>query len=207
MVIRILLTAWAVFFMSLPGQGIADEGAVAFLAEWSVPVPQPDGIIVCHGYGCQVRTEVGLSNADQTHLASLMARGRTSAAAERRAIAAAVAWFDRRVGPEAGTTGRIARAGIATASDPRQMDCIDLSLNNTGLFLILEELHLLHHHLVARPVGRGALIDGRLPHATAVLRDSHDGREWAFDSWTHRFGEQPDVKPLAAWLADPDLSL
>lgn len=201
MSIRKLPLVLAILAASLAAGLAADEGAVAFLAEWSVPVPHPDGIVVCHGYGCQMRTPVGLGKADADSLRRLMAPARTSAAAERRAIATTIAWFDRRVGREAGTTGRIANAGISNAGDPGQMDCIDLSLNNTGLFLILEELRLLHHHQVMRPVARGFLIDGRGPHATPVLRDMHDGRDWAFDSWTHRFGELPDVMPLSTWMS------
>jgi hypothetical protein len=79
------------------------------------------------------------------------------------------------------------------------MDCIDTSRNTTSLLLVLEQLHLLRHHKVEGPEARGFLLDGRGPHATAVLLDTQSGREWAVDSWTHNYGERPDVLPLDEW--------
>jgi hypothetical protein len=43
-------------------------------------------------------------------LRNFLAAGHTSAAAERKAVAAAGAWFDKRVGPVAGTANHVARA-------------------------------------------------------------------------------------------------
>jgi hypothetical protein len=155
---------------------------------------------VCHDFGCAQRTPVGLSSGDLAALSSLMASGRASAEAERRAVAAAGAWFDRRIGPAAGTTHRVARAnGFGSQNTVGQMDCIDTSRNSTSLLLILEQLHLLHHHKVEAPEARGFLLDGRGPHATAVLTDIHTGKQWAVDSWTHKYGEKPDVMPLDVW--------
>jgi len=166
----------------------------------SLSPPSPRLVIVCHDFGCQQRTPIGLGPGDLATLASLLAPGRASAEAERRAVAAAEAWFDRRVGPEAGTTHRVARAtGLGGQGTKGQMDCIDTSRNSTSLLLILEQLHLLHHHKVEGPEARGFFLDGRGPHATAVLTDIHTGKQWAVDSWTHKYGEQPDVMPLDVW--------
>src|SRR5262245_60616419 len=170
-------------------------------ASVSLSLPTTRQVIVCHGFGCAQRTPIGLSSADLTKLASLLAPGRASAEAERKAVAAAEAWFDRRIGPEAGTTRRMARAtGIGSQGQVGQMDCIDTSRNSTSLLLILEQLRLLRHHKVEGPEARGYLLDGRGPHATAVLTDIHTGRKWAVDSWTHKYGEQPDVMPLDVWM-------
>jgi hypothetical protein len=133
-----------------------------------------------------------------------MATGRATSMAERRAIASAVSWFDRRIGPAAGTTHRVDHAGAHESGNPGQMDCIDLSTNNTSLLLVLEQLHLLHHHKVEPPVSRGILIDMRLPHTTAVIEDIHSGRDWAVDNWTYKFGELPDVEPVERWKVDRD---
>jgi hypothetical protein len=169
-------------------------------ASVSLSPPTTRLVVICHDFGCTQRTPVGLGPGDLAKLSSLLASGRASAEAERRAVAAAAAWFDRRVGPEAGTTHRIARAGgLDGQSAVGQMDCIDTSRNSTSLLLILEQLHLLHHHKVEGPEARGFLIDGRGPHATAVLTDIHTGRQWAVDSWTHKYGEKPDVIPLDVW--------
>ena len=169
-------------------------------ASVSLSLPTPRLVIVCHDFGCQQRTPVGLGPGDLATLTSLLASGRASAEAERRAVAAAEAWFDRRVGPAAGTTHRVARAnGLGAQNTVGQMDCIDTSRNSTSLLLILEQLHLLHHHKVEAPEARGFLLDGRGPHATAVLTDIHTGKQWAVDSWTHKYGERPDVMPLDEW--------
>jgi hypothetical protein len=77
----------------------------------SLSPPSPRLVVICHGFGCAQRTPIGLGAGDIATLSSLLAPGRASAEAERRAIAAAWAWFDRRIGPAAGTTHRVARAG------------------------------------------------------------------------------------------------
>jgi hypothetical protein len=143
-----------------------------------------------------------LGSGDRAKLAELLATGRASAEAERRAVAAAVAWFDRRVGPQVGTTGRVARAGFLTQTGPGQMDCIDTSRNITSLLLILDQLRLMKHHQVDSPVARGLLLDGRGPHATAVLRETRSGKKWAVDNWTRRYGERPDVLPIEQWMSE-----
>jgi hypothetical protein len=186
-----LLAAQSCAFALSPSEGFA---AV------SLAPPSTKQVVICHGFGCQWRTAIGLSAGDHATLAELLAPGRSSAAAERAAVAAAAAWFDRRVGPASGTTHRIARAG-ATQQGPGQMDCIDTSRNTTSLLVILDQLKLLHHHKVEGPEARGFLLDGRGPHATAVLTDVHTGKKWAVDSWTHRYGERPDVMPLDAWMS------
>ena len=173
----------------------------------SLTLPTTNLVVVCHGFGCEHRTAIGLSASDRAKLAELLAAGRASAEAERRAVAAATAWFNRRVGPSAGTTRRIARAGALTQHDPGQMDCIDTSRNNTSLFLILDQLHLFHHHKVEGPEARGYLIDGRGPHATAVLRDIRTGRKWAIDNWTRKYGDRPEVMPLDQWMTEGSRSL
>jgi hypothetical protein len=166
----------------------------------SLSPPTTRLVIICHDFGCAQRTPVGLGAADFAKLTSLLAPGRGSAEAERRAVAAAAAWFDRRVGPAAGTTHRVARAtGLGGQGRVGQMDCIDTSRNSTSLLVILEQLHLLRHHKVEGPEARGFLLDGRGPHATAVLTDIHTGKQWAVDSWTHKYGDQPDIMPLDVW--------
>ena len=85
-------------------------------------------------------------------LSTMLAPGRASPTFERRAVATAIAWWDRRIGPVAGTTGRVDHAGIDETGDPGQMDSIDTSTNNTSLFLLLDQLKLLRHHQVEPPV-------------------------------------------------------
>ncbi len=197
------MTRYAIFMCVIGALGASLSRASAITIDEayssvSLSPPTPRLVVVCHDFGCAQRTPVGLSAGDLATLSSLLAPGRASAEAERRAVAAAEAWFDRRVGPAAGTTHRIARANGIGAS-VGQMDCIDTSRNSTSLLLILDQLHLLHHHKVEGPEARGFLLDGRGPHATAVLTDIHTGKQWAVDSWTHKYGEKPDVIPLEVW--------
>ena len=173
--------------------------AAATYGELSVSPPTLSSISVCHGFGCKYRAELGLSAADHATLAKMLAAGRASAAAERKAIGNAGAWFDRRIGPVAGTTGHVARANRNYMFDKRQMDCIDSSRNTTSLLLVLDLLKLLRHHEVAEPVARGYLIDGRPPHVTAVLVEKATGTEWAVDSWTRAYGQAPEIMSLSLW--------
>jgi hypothetical protein len=179
----------------------ADNASViaATYGDLSVSPPTLSSIYVCHGFGCKYRAEVGLTDADRAALARMLAAGKASAAAERRAIGNAGAWFDRRIGPVAGTAGHVARANRVHMFDKRQMDCIDSSRNTTGLLLVLDQLNLLRHHEVAEPVARGYIIDGRPPHVTAVLVEKATGTEWAVDSWTRAYGQAPEIMRLSLW--------
>ena len=197
---RTTSAALAVLLCGLTQSYAYDLSIASAYAGLSLTLPTTKLVVVCHGFGCDYRTDIGLSVDDRAQLAQLLAPGRASADAERRAVAVAAVWFDRRVGPAAGTTRRIARAGVLTQQGRGQMDCIDTSRNMTSLFLIIDQLHLFHYHKVEGPEARGFLLDGRGPHATAVLRDIHTGRKWAIDSWTHRYGERPDVLPLDQWM-------
>ena len=182
-----------------PGHALAADPSVARrYHELSLLEPTTNRIMICHGFDCRLRAEVALTAGDRGRLAGILAGGQGSPAAERRAIASAIAWFDRRVGPAAGTTHRTARASFAQSA-PGQMDCIDTSSNTTSMLLVLEQLHLLHHHRVSAPVARGTVIS---PHATGVIVETKSGREWAVDTWTHNYGERPDVKPLEQWKSE-----
>jgi hypothetical protein len=199
---KLAVAALAVLLCGIPESQAYDAAIDLAYTEFSLKPPTAASVTVCHGFGCAYRTEIGLGSGDRARLTALLAAGRASAEAERRAVATAVAWFDRRVGPEAGTTGRIARAGFMTQTGPGQMDCIDTSRNVTTLLLVLDQLRLIKHHQVEGPVARGYLIDGRGPHATAVLRETRSGNKWAVDNWTRKYGEQPEVLPLEQWMSN-----
>src|SRR5579862_5922460 len=101
---------------------------------WGISAPNSASLIFCHGYGCNFRTQIGISGADHAHLTSLMAPGRASADAERHAIALTEAWFEKRVAPETGTAHAKARAstGWGVGGDPSQFDCVDTTANTTS---------------------------------------------------------------------------
>jgi hypothetical protein len=184
----------------LAATGATLAGVVdATYSGFSVTPPTPGMVFVCHGFGCKYRAEIDLTVADRTALAHFLGAGRSSAAAERKAIAEAGAWFDKRVGPVAGTTNHVARAGMKYMFDVRQFDCIDSSRNTTSLLLVLDQLKLLRYHDVDEPEARGYMIDGRPPHATAVLVEKATGIKWSIDSWTVGYGKPLEVMPLDRW--------
>ena len=178
-----------------------DPDVAAVYEELSLAGPTPQAVTICHGFGCKYRTPIAISDPDRKKLLQIMARGQASPQAEREALAVAVAWFQRRVAPEAGTAKAVARAGPLLSGERAQFDCIDASRNTTSTLLVLEQLRLLRFHQVRPPEARGILLDLRWPHATAVLREARAGQDWAVDSWTHNNGERPDVMPLSQWLA------
>lgn len=199
----VVVVAAVLFPACLSGPAAADTAAVvsATYDNYSLSAPTPDSVTICHGFECRYRSELALTASDRAVLARLMAAGMASAAAERRAVAAAGAWYDRRIGPIAGTQGHVARAGYAYAFESRgQFDCIDSSRNTTSLLLVLDQLKLLRHHRVAEPQARGYLIDGRPPHVTAVLTEKETGKKWTVDSWTRAYGQEPEIMPLPLWL-------
>ena len=202
-----LVTAAAVAaaFLLLASGARADRSSViaATYPEYSLSPPTTNHIVVCHNFGCAGRTEIGLTAADRHRLAAIMAGGRGSAKAERAAVGQAGAWFDRRIAHEAGTVNHKARAGgFSVGKAKGQFDCIDTSRNTTTLLLLLDMLKLLHHHSVEEPVARGYLLDGKGPHATAVLRETHNGTRWSVDAWTRSYGHSPEIMALDRWFEE-----
>src|SRR5215475_9940218 len=92
--------------------GDIDPGVASAFGGWGISAPSAGRVIFCHGYGCNFRTEIGISAADHARLAALMAPGRAWAEAERRALAQTEAWFEKRTAPEAGTAHAKARASV-----------------------------------------------------------------------------------------------
>jgi hypothetical protein len=155
-------------------------------------------IEICHGFGCHFRAALDLGAADAKRFSSIMAAGASSPRAERAAVSRAVRYYeDRAVGVIGVRDQPKSKAGQYHRQG--QMDCVDESTNTRALLLYLERRRLLRHHTVDRNVTRGFLIDGRYPHATAVLQD-RSGTKWAIDSWYEPTGGPPDIRPLSEWL-------
>lgn len=159
--------------------------------------PSADRIYVCHGFDCRRKSKLELTGADSARFASIMAGGRGSAAAERAAVSKAVQYFEDRAAMTIGVRDK-PKSDITQSGQMGQMDCIDESTNTRLLLLHLQGRGLLKHHKVEGNVSRGAFVDGRYPHSTAVLRDKQ-GKQWAVDSWYEPMGGPPDIMPLAEW--------
>ena len=197
---RICVVAFLLLLAMVPAGATPLEPAVVRMFEsLSLPVPQPPNVLICHGFGCYYRTPVGFGAGDRARLQALMAGGGASPAAERKAIGAAYAWFERRVGPEAGTANAVARTTPGYMRDRGQFDCFDKTHNATELLALLAHFGLLRHHVIDVPQSRGLLIDLRQHHTTAVVREKTGGKRWSVDGWTHKNGEVPDIFPMEEW--------
>jgi hypothetical protein len=192
--LRHLLVAAMLCSLSCPALA---EGGAAFLERLSVSSTSPV-LTVCHGFGCAYRAQFVLTPAKLSYLRGLL-QSAHSAADERKIIAKAVAWFDREDGRVAGTVGRVAFASADTKSGPSQMDCIDLTANNTELLLALDRAKLLKFHRVGEPVSRGLVIDGKRPHTTPVIVEVASGTQWSVDSWTRAYGQSPEIMTISEW--------
>src|SRR5262245_20360809 len=157
---------------------------------------------VCYAFACGRRWRLDFTAADRKNLTDLLAAGRSSAAAERRAVQQAVVWFDRRIGPIIGTNKRVANADIRTLDAAHNFDCFDTTRNTASLLLVLEQWGLLRHHTVDDPLFRGNFFLGQLPHNTAVLKERPTGVGWVVDMWTRGYGELPEVMTAEQWLKE-----
>ncbi len=168
-----------------------------YAAHGGVAPQRSDRVIVCHGFGCHLKTPVTLTAKDKRKMRRMLA-GAATPAQERAKIAAFVAWAEKRVAPTVGSAGDVGGLDLHNARTPGQMDCIDEASNTTSYLMVAAKAGLLRHHTIGKPVARGFFLDGRYPHATAVVV-TKKGTPWAIDSWPHANGVSPDVMPLATW--------
>jgi hypothetical protein len=191
-----LLTAAAVVSMAqTPPEFAVSEIAGQFAAA-SLPNPTINRVVICHGFACKFRTVIAFGPNDHAELRKIMAKV-TSPEAERVAVARAVAWYEKRIAPGAGTAG--AKARSTASGDPSQIDCVESSLNTTSALLMLQGLGLLRYHRVEPYVSRMLFDFVHFVHSTAVLTDLKTDQKWAVDTWVRNSGELPDVRPLADW--------
>jgi hypothetical protein len=165
--------------------------------------PTAAQMTACYGFVCRLRLVINFSPAERTLLMATLAKGKASAAEERKAIQQAFVWFDRRVAREAGTDKRVANADFHMFDDDHNFDCWDTTRNAQSLLLVLQEWGALRYHTVSEPRFRGNLFVGQTPHNTAVLKEkAANGTSWVVDMWTTSFGQVPDVMTLDKWLEE-----
>ena len=168
----------------------------------SINPPSASEMTVCYGFVCRRRAILDFSAADTKALAQIMATGKANAVAERAAIQKAVVWFDKRMGPEIGTSSRVARADIRNRADANNYDCWDSTRNVSSFLLVLQEWGLFKHHTVGNPRYRGNLFTMQLPHNTAVIVEKESRIEWSVDMWTTKYLQPPDVMLVEQWLKE-----
>jgi len=172
-------------------------------ADFATRAPRNNTVYVCHAYGCRLQTPFRFTDGDIAALKTLMSKTRKgdTAAEERRAVAYAIGWMERRVGDVLGTSADRPGMDFTASGDPTQQDCVDEATNTTSYLLILERNNLLKHHTVSTPFSKENLLRGVAgwPHWTAVLKENANGQGWAVDSWIYVNGENPAVVEVEHW--------
>ena len=164
---------------------------------------QPAGntVAVCSAHGCRKKSTFTFTHHDIAELTAIMqpADEQDTPAAERKALKAAIAWIETRVGPETGTARDRASLDLAGAGDPGQMDCVDEATNTTSYLTVLAAHGLLRHHAVLRPMAKSALFLGRWTHYFAVIQETQSGQRWAVDSFMYANGKPPIIMEAEKW--------
>lgn len=158
----------------------------------------PTKLTACYGYGCRMEKAFAITSKMSDRFAAIMGAGKASPQAEREAIRRAVAYYEDLSANAIGVRDK-AKSPVVASGEKGQMDCIDESTNTRHILTYLANRGLITQHSVEQNVTRGALIDGRYPHWTAVVKDKADGKKWAVDSWYEPAGGLPDVTELAYW--------
>lgn len=170
--------------------------------DYNAKPPHENTVTVCHAHGCQKQESFTFTTADISDLSVLMDYVRTSdtAVEERRAIAYAIAWMERRVGPATGTANDRASLGFMNASG--QLDCVDEATNATSYLLVLQHNKLLRHHAVIRPFSKASLF--KWPHFAAMIKERR-GKVYAVDSGVGPNGANPAITLASNWYIDENV--
>ena len=141
--------------------------------------PQGNKVVVCHAYGCKMKTPYRFTSADIAEITGEMrqVKRNDSPAEERRAIAYAIGLMERQVGAVIGIRDKAGMQWTASG-DPTQEDCVDESTNTTSFLMVLQSNGLLHYHTVEGPLGEDNMLYGTLigrpvkywPHYTAIIK-------------------------------------
>jgi len=173
--------------------------APEYLDKKKVSYPNETAFTVCHGYDCTFRSSVTLEPVTWARVRAIFATPSDSAADERVRITRAVSLFENAVGTRIGTDKDIAGLAGILAGDPTQLDCIDESINTTVYLILLNDAGFLSWHAPATPAFRGAFVDLRWYHQTAVLKENETGVEYALDTWFRRNGQPAYLVHLKDW--------
>lgn len=172
-------------------------------ADFNSREPRGNTVYVCHAYGCSIQTRFRFTDDDVAALRDLMetTRKEDSAHEERRAIAYAIGWIERRIGDVLGTKDDRPGMDFSGPGDPTQQDCVDEATNTTSYLIILARNKLMRHHTVGTPFAKENLLRGIAgwPHWTAVINETTSGQKWAVDSWIFGNGENPAVVEVEKW--------
>ncbi|MCG8562515.1 MAG: hypothetical protein MI824_22175 [Hyphomicrobiales bacterium] len=172
-------------------------------ADWKTEPPRGNVVTVCHAYGCQRTSRVSFSRADVKAIGDVMRKTKKAdtPAEERRAIAYAIAWIEKKVGAKLGTSADRPGMDYRASGDPTQQDCVDEATNTTAYLMFLHSKGLIKYHTVQIPFSKGNILRGvkYWPHWTAVLEETNGGQRYAVDSWIYKNGENPAIVKVEEW--------
>lgn len=171
--------------------------ADVFVREDITTEPTPKAYSLCYDHQCTTLVELALTPGEWRAIRRLFQRPPATPAAERAAIARAIALFETYGGRK--TPTRNDKGGdLEGLGEEGQMDCIDESINTTTYLHILQREALLRWHVVEDRATRGWFVRG-WPHTTAVIRETPSGQRYAVDSWFEDNGMPPHIVPLEIW--------
>ena len=162
--------------------------------------PTYKNILICHGFGCKIESQISLSEREWHSVAGWFQPGTTSAVAERVQIRQAIGWMEVLVGRHG--PGRKDRGLDLQNVDKAigQMDCIDESVNTTTYLKLFENHGLLRWHQVAERIQRRGLVDA---HWASQIKEIVTGDHYVIDSWFHDNGMLPNVQRTTEWTDIP----
>ena len=197
--------AWLAALAALLVGGCSYEHAlgVDHYSVFKVDPPRNRTVTVCHANGCRQKTRFTFTQADITELKRLMEKTKKADTPheERRAIAYAIGWMERRTGEVVGTKNDRPGMDFAGSGDPTQQDCVDEATNTTSYLTVLQNEGLLKHHTVGQPFAKENYLRGVAgwTHWTATIYEKESGVRWAVDSWIYENGENPAVVKANEW--------
>lgn len=170
-------------------------------------LPSNGNLYVCHGFGCKLNYAFKPNAQDLEKVSEILKMGEGSAEAERQSMGEAIQYFEKRLGPLIGSDRDKGGFDFENSGTPGQMDCIDEASNSTSYLMYMQMHGLLKYHSVSSPVARGFFLDGRYPHATAVVKQKSTKSHFAIDSWVKDNGVFPVIKLLEKWFAEKPAGL
>lgn len=153
-------------------------------------------VTICFDYGCAERAVVRYSSLQLGQVQGQFV-GADSPAAERAAIAHAIAWLYFHAGSQSPIWRD--RGGNFDDDDtrPGRMDCIDHSTNTTTYLRLIERHGWLRFHAVGERALRGRMLSD---HWAARVVETDSKAEWVIDTWFLDPGLPASVFPLKEWL-------
>jgi len=176
----------------------------SYMSDMSIISDDESDVIVCSGYNCNFKTSIRFSDNDREMISKIFQSSdfRTPYE-ERQMIAAAVATVEEIVGPMVGTEND--KGGVLEnefVGNIEKQDCVDESASTTSYLKYFQDNELIFMHTIGVPQSRGALIDGRWPHFSAVIKDKKNKKQFVVDSWYRDNGEPPVIMELKDWVYD-----